>query len=70
MSNAPYAEQAKQVDAVATDAKRVNTRAVPGRCRYSGLTIVSCKRSDLCDCHDYPLVDVALATNSRPPGAC
>jgi len=25
-----------------------------GRCVHSGLSIVGCKRSDLCDCFDYP----------------
>lgn len=29
-------------------------RAAAGWCPYSGLTIVSCKRSDLCDCFDFP----------------
>ena len=29
-----------------------------GRCPHSGLTFSSCKRSDLCDCFDYPDAEV------------
>ena len=32
------------------------TRAY-GFCKYSGLLVIDCKRSDLCDCFDYPEVD-------------
>ena len=47
------------------------------KCRYSGLEVLSCKRSDLCDCFDYPEADEAgnshdsatgSAGDGRPPG--
>lgn len=28
-------------------------------CRYSGLSVHSCKVSDLCDCFDYPEADAS-----------
>lgn len=31
------------------------------KCDASGMTILACKRSDLCDCWDYPEWDRALA---------
>jgi len=33
-------------------------RADAGWCPYSGLTIVGCKRTDICDCFDFPERDV------------
>jgi hypothetical protein len=29
----------------------------PMRCPYSGLTVLSCKVSDLCDCFEFPEAD-------------
>ena len=31
------------------------------RCHYSGLFVLSCKVSDLCDCFDYPEVEARVA---------
>lgn len=43
------------------------------RCRYSGMAVLSCKVSDLCDCFDYPEADERAAEiiRERPilPGA-
>ena len=34
-----------------------NRQVAKGRCPYSGATIRSCQRTDVCDCNDFPEVD-------------
>jgi hypothetical protein len=31
------------------------------KCRYSGLLVISCKVSDLCDCFEYPEAEARAA---------
>jgi hypothetical protein len=32
----------------------VKERAEAGWCPFSGMTLVMCKRTDICDCFDFP----------------
>ena len=52
-----------------TDADQRFARTAAAVCPYSGLTVWSCHMREICDCFDYPEVEVAVATYNESRGA-